>query len=77
VLGGRTLTEWLVFLYPVELFAVCMAYFQLRSQGYFKSRPLKADGRWRFSLLDLLVFCTTVAAIMVFIRNAIYFHPTT
>jgi hypothetical protein len=77
VLGDRTLTEWVMVLLPVELFAVCMAYWQLRSQGYFKSGPLSPDGRWRFSMLDLLVFCTAVAAIAAFVKNAIYFHPTT
>jgi hypothetical protein len=75
VLGGRSLTEWIALLWPTELIAVCMAYFQLRSQGYFKSGPLKPDGKWRFSILDLLVVCTIFAAVVVFMRNTIYFHP--
>jgi hypothetical protein len=56
-------------LLPIELLAVCMAYFQLRSQGYFKSQPLKNDGKWRFSMLDVLVFSTMAAAIVIYVRN--------
>jgi hypothetical protein len=51
-------------LLPVVLMSLCMAYFQLKSQGYHASSSSSAGGKGRFSTRDLLVFCTLVVAIV-------------
>ena len=56
-----------VLLLPGELLAVCMAYFQLRSQGYFLGNK---DKKGRFTLRDLLVFFTLIVAVVAFFAVA-------
>jgi hypothetical protein len=62
VLGDVTLIRFAArLLLPIVLVATSMAYFQLRSQGYFSSDTSR---KGRFTLRDLLVFFALIVAVI-------------
>jgi hypothetical protein len=65
VLGEITFIHFAATLLPsVALWGACLAYFQLRSQGYFKSSSSNVGRKGRFTLRDLLVFSTLIVAVV-------------